>query len=65
MHLETSWTCETRGLEKVNAIAASKDWLAIGGFGKDEKGLVEVWSVSNDSELTEITAKLSLHGNRA
>lgn len=37
------WSEATRSVEKVNAMAASQSWIVIGGFGKDGKGVVEVW----------------------
>ncbi len=37
------WSEATRSVEKVNAMAVSHSWVVIGGFGKDGKGVVEVW----------------------
>ncbi|KAI0780674.1 WD40 repeat-like protein [Trametes elegans] len=37
------WGATTSALEKVNAMAVSPALLVVGGFGKDGKGVVEVW----------------------
>jgi hypothetical protein len=41
--LELLYSKGTEGIEKVNALAVEDPWLAIGGFGKDGKGVVELW----------------------
>jgi hypothetical protein len=45
--LTTVWTKDTQALAKVNTIAVIGDRIAIGGIGKNEKGVVEVW-IAND-----------------
>ena len=57
MSVETICTGEVNSLEKVSALAATDKWLAIGGFGKDEKGLVEVWSASGVGSFAAIVAQ--------
>jgi hypothetical protein len=43
LELTATWTQETKGLAKVNAISVTENRIAIGGIGKNEKGVVEVW----------------------
>lgn len=43
--LETAWTVYVKGVAKVNALVAFDDWIAVGGFGKDGEGLVEMWKI--------------------
>ncbi|KAI9057917.1 WD40 repeat-like protein [Trametes sanguinea] len=43
LQADKTWSSSTSSIEKVNAIAASQFRLVIGGFGKDGKGVVEVW----------------------
>lgn len=50
VEVETVWVSEVHSLEKVSAMAVSDDWIAIAGFGKDEKGLVEVWSTTQSPD---------------
>jgi hypothetical protein len=38
----------TDGLAKVNTLAIEGCWLAVGGFGKDKRGIVELWSIDID-----------------
>ena len=40
------WTRDVECLAKVNALAVHGDWLAVGGFGKDKKGVVEIWYIN-------------------
>ena len=37
------WSAVTQSLEKVNAMAADESRVVLGGFGKDGKGVLEVW----------------------
>jgi hypothetical protein len=37
----TTWTVNQ--IVKVNAMMARGNWLAIGGFDQNGKGLIEVW----------------------
>lgn len=55
--IQTIWNAETKNLAKVSAIALSERWLAVGGFGSDEKGLVEIWRHADD-EVESITAEV-------
>ena len=57
VEIYTIWNGETKGLEKVSAIALSEKWLAVGGFGSDEKGLVEIWC-HNDEVEASVAAKM-------
>ncbi|ETW85973.1 hypothetical protein HETIRDRAFT_29644, partial [Heterobasidion irregulare TC 32-1] len=41
--LETAWTVYVKGVAKVNALVGFDGWIAVGGFGKDGEGLVEMW----------------------
>ena len=43
LELTATWTQETKALAKVNAISVTTNRIAIGGIGKNEKGVVEVW----------------------
>jgi len=43
LELTANWTQETKALAKVNAISVTTNRIAIGGIGKNEKGVVEVW----------------------
>jgi hypothetical protein len=38
----------TEGLEKVNTLAIEGCSLAVGGFGKDKRGIIELWSIDID-----------------
>ena len=44
--LTTTWTSTATDLAKVNALTASAEWLIIGGFSEDGKGVAEVWKLS-------------------
>ena len=55
--VETIWTGEVKHLEKVSAVAATDSWLAVGGFGKDEKGLVEVWAFTDAGTADTLAAQ--------
>ncbi|KAI0664646.1 WD40 repeat-like protein [Cubamyces menziesii] len=37
------WSSSVTSVEKVNTMAIGHTWLVVGGFGEDEKGVVEVW----------------------
>lgn len=39
------WSAGTKALEKVNAMAGDESYVVVGGFGKDGKGIVELWTV--------------------
>ncbi|KIK59606.1 hypothetical protein GYMLUDRAFT_169355 [Collybiopsis luxurians FD-317 M1] len=41
--LEELWKKEVTGMEKVNALVANDTKIIIGGFTKDEKGVIEIW----------------------
>ncbi|KDQ60768.1 hypothetical protein JAAARDRAFT_124475 [Jaapia argillacea MUCL 33604] len=41
---KVEWTTEPEELAKVNSVSIQGDWIAVGGFNKDGKGLVEIWS---------------------
>lgn len=43
LELTATWSQDTKALAKVNAIAVSENRIAIGGIGKNAKGVVEVW----------------------
>lgn len=43
LELTATWTQETTALAKVNTISVTTNRIAIGGIGKNEKGVVEVW----------------------
>lgn len=61
IHPDTKWAGNVVNLEKVNAIAANGEWLAIGGFSKDGAGLVEVWRAAGEISLvTEAMDQLSV-----
>ncbi|KAJ2971280.1 hypothetical protein NUW54_g12539 [Trametes sanguinea] len=51
LQAEKTWSSSTSSMEKVNAIAASQFRLVIGGFGKDGKGVVEVWRNGESARL--------------
>ncbi|RPD66416.1 WD40 repeat-like protein [Lentinus tigrinus ALCF2SS1-6] len=40
------WSAVAPTLEKVNAMTASHSWVVIGGFGKDGRGIVQVFHVT-------------------
>ena len=40
---EKRWEASTTVLEKVNAMCTNGSFVAVGGFGKDGKGVVEIW----------------------
>ena len=59
--VETVWTGETKNLQKVSAMSVKGAFIAIGGFGKDDKGLVEVMSLSTEEvDLVKETESLSV-----
>ena len=39
------WGAVAKSLEKVNAMTADEARVVLGGFGKDGKGIVELWQV--------------------
>ncbi|KAH7926623.1 hypothetical protein BV22DRAFT_1032619 [Leucogyrophana mollusca] len=41
--LEMKWTKTAENVVKVNALVAVEEWIVIGGFGKDGKGVIECW----------------------
>ncbi|KAI0333505.1 WD40 repeat-like protein [Cubamyces sp. BRFM 1775] len=41
------WSSNVSSIEKVNSMAIGQTWLTLGGFGKDGKGVVEVWRHSD------------------
>ena len=43
------WETSANTLEKVNAMAARETCVAVGGFGKDGKGVVEVWDIVQET----------------
>jgi hypothetical protein len=49
LQLQLLYSKGTEGIEKVNALAVDGQWLAIGGFGKDGKGVVELWNRNNNT----------------
>ena len=67
LEIKTIWRGEAKSLQKVSAIALSDSWLAVGGFGQDEKGIVELWSPSSDSasDLTTQVEGLSVSHREA
>lgn len=58
--LDTKWTGEVVELQKVNAIAATNNWLAVGGFSEGGAGLVEVWKITEHEHLVESMSTLSV-----
>jgi hypothetical protein len=47
LELTATWTQNTRTLAKVNGIAVTGNRIAIGGIGKNKKGIVEVWKAES------------------
>jgi hypothetical protein len=47
LELTATWTKDTQALAKVNAISVTANRVAIGGIGKNGKGIVEVWITSS------------------
>ena len=50
LQAEQSWGASTQGLEKVNAIAANQTHVAVAGFGKDGKGVIEIWQTAQQED---------------
>lgn len=46
LRTEQTWSAETKGIAKVNAIAIHGHWLCVGGLDKNAKGVIEVWNIS-------------------
>jgi hypothetical protein len=42
--IETVWAEGVKSLAKVNTLAVDGHWIAIGGFGTDGRGVIEIWS---------------------
>jgi len=53
LEAERQWTFETTNVAKVNAMVTQGDWLIIGGFGQDEKGVVEVLKISQRQNVVD------------
>ena len=45
------WSAVTQSLEKVNAMAADESRVVLGGFGKDGKGVLEIWQRGRSSTV--------------
>jgi hypothetical protein len=43
--LDARWLAVAIEVAKVNAMSASSEWLMIGGFSQDGKGVVQVWKL--------------------
>ncbi|EJF66094.1 hypothetical protein DICSQDRAFT_97887 [Dichomitus squalens LYAD-421 SS1] len=50
LRAEQRWSASTQSLEKVNAIAGSQSRVAVAGFGKDGKGVIEIWHTVQDMQ---------------
>ena len=50
LQADQSWSASTRGLEKVNAMTASQTQVAVAGFGKDGKGVIEIWHTAQQGD---------------
>jgi hypothetical protein len=53
LELKLVFSKNTESFEKVNAMAVAADWLAVGGFGKDKKGAVELWGIKIGNDDTQ------------
>lgn len=41
--LQQLWQHESTGVEKVNALLADDKRIIVGGFGKKDRGIIEIW----------------------
>jgi hypothetical protein len=41
---EQIWSADAESVAKVNALIVSDSWIAIGGIGKEGRGVIEIWS---------------------
>ncbi|KIJ69334.1 hypothetical protein HYDPIDRAFT_80305 [Hydnomerulius pinastri MD-312] len=55
LSLVPSWTRETKDIFKVNAMAVSGDSIIIGGFKKDGRGVIEIWTKTDIDTLNSNT----------
>ncbi|KAH7906370.1 WD40-repeat-containing domain protein [Hygrophoropsis aurantiaca] len=58
LSLTTSWTKTVEHTVKVNALIAVDEWIIIGGFGKDGKGVTECWIKKSIDIRVEIPEKV-------
>ena len=58
--LDTKWSSVVVNLQKVNAIAADGDWLAIGGLSETGAGRLEIWKLAEDYQLAAQMSGLSV-----
>ncbi|KIK90563.1 hypothetical protein PAXRUDRAFT_831601 [Paxillus rubicundulus Ve08.2h10] len=49
--LESQWTHQCRDISKVNSITTSGDSIIIGGFQKDGRGVIEIWTKTDDVNI--------------
>ena len=49
LQVESCWKASTQSAIKINAMVASEERIAVGGFSQDGKGLVELWAVTSES----------------
>jgi hypothetical protein len=41
--LQQLWHHESKNVQKVNALLADDKRIIVGGFGKNDRGIIEVW----------------------
>ena len=53
--LKKRWTGESPNIAKANALVANASMVMMGGFGRDGKGVAEVWGMAGsfDSDFSE------------
>ncbi|KAF8844904.1 WD40 repeat-like protein [Paxillus ammoniavirescens] len=54
--LESKWTRQSRDIAKVNSIITSGDSIIIGGFQKDARGVIEIWTKTGDVNIVSPSA---------